>query len=426
MPASRFCVLLALALLAPVAHADDDDARQTHDDLQEVDDETRPQRTRRRRHDYSRFSDGPRRVPAARGASAARAESLGLGTRNAASRLFHGRPKPEWVAAARAPMPEHLRWPVELGRFGRGFGYVRVTRPDLRHDGVDIVADEGSVIRAVAPGIVAYSDNGVRGFGNLVMIVHSNGWVSVYGHCYRTTVQAGWRVREGERIGFVGNTGISRGPHLHFELHKNGRPVNPLEEFEGRPWIDAYRTWRSLRESGRYEAPTGHLRERLQPDRTARPAARPVPSHEVGGVGYVRRLLRAGAEEDDLQDVPGRTFRNALWPLRGGGALRREGRGVNLLAEAGTPVRAVADGVVVYVGEGLRGLGKAVAILHPNGWVSLYGSNDETHVEVGQEVLRGAWIARVGTSGGGSPHLHFQLRDSGRALDVEGLFVRRP
>lgn len=428
MSSRRLSVLLALALLTPVAHADDDDVREAHDDLEEVDEETRPTR-RRRRHDYSRFSDGPRRVPTPRGASAARAEALGLGTRMTASRLFHGRPKAEWVqaaGAARGSMPEHLRWPVELGRFGRGFGYVRVTRPDLRHDGVDIVADEGSVIRAVAPGIVAYSDNGVRGFGNLVMIVHPNGWVSVYGHCYRTTVQAGWRVQEGERIGFVGNTGISRGPHLHFELHKNGRPTNPLPEFEGRPWIDAYRTWRAQRDAGTFEAPTAHLRERLQPDRTARPAARPIEANEIGGVGFVRRLLREGAREADLRDVGGRHFRNVLWPLRGGGALRSEGRGVNLPAERGTPVRAVADGVVVYVGEDLRGLGKAIAVLHPNGWVSLYGSNDETHVEVGQEVLRGAWIARVGDTGGGAPHLHFQLREGGRALGVEDLLVQRP
>ncbi|MEM1418150.1 MAG: M23 family metallopeptidase, partial [Myxococcota bacterium] len=160
--------------------------------------------------------NGPRRVPEARGASARRAAALGLGTREAANRLMHGRPDPRWVEAAGGSMPPVLHWPVALGRFGRGFGFVRRTRPDLRHDGVDIVAAEGSTLRAVAPGIVGYSDNGVRGFGNAVMIVHPNGWVSVYAHCYRTTVPAGYRVRAGERIGFVGTTGISRGPHVHF------------------------------------------------------------------------------------------------------------------------------------------------------------------------------------------------------------------
>ena len=181
-PAFRTSVL-AIALMAPTAvhtASADDVGDREHDDLEDEtpdrEEEAPPARTRR--HDYSRFSDGPRRVPAPRGASATRAAALGLGTKMAASRLFHGRPDPRWVEAAGGSMPEHLQWPVELGRFGRGFGFVRVTRPDLRHDGVDIVADEGSTIRAVADGIVAYSDNGVRGFGNLVLIVHPNGWVS--------------------------------------------------------------------------------------------------------------------------------------------------------------------------------------------------------------------------------------------------------
>ncbi len=444
-PAFRTSVL-AIALMAPTAvdtAAADDVGDREHDDLEDEtpdrEEEARPTRTRR--HDYSRFSDGPRRVPAARGASATRAAALGLGTKMAASRLFHGRPDPRWVEAAGGSMPEHLQWPVELGRFGRGFGFVRVTRPDLRHDGVDIVADEGSTIRAVADGIVAYSDNGVRGFGNLVLIVHPNGWVSAYGHCYRTTVQAGWRVRQGERIGFVGNTGISRGPHLHFELHKNGRPTDPLREFDGRPWITAYRAWRAQTDAGTYEAPTVHTRAVLPPDRASGRNARRAPATRtagrdttddadddstIGGATFVRRLLTRGATEADLRGVPGRHFRNVLWPVRGEARMTRSGRGYNLQAEAGTAVRAVADGVVVYVGEALRGLGKSVAVLHPNGWVSLYGSNAETHVEVGQEVLRGAWIARVGDSGGGAPHLHFQLRSGGEVVDPEPLLTQRP
>ncbi|MFW5921159.1 MAG: M23 family metallopeptidase, partial [Polyangiales bacterium] len=177
--------------------------------------------------DYSRFRDGPRRVPEPRGASLERAEALGLGTRRAANRLLTRRPKEGWRMAARGRVSDELAWPVPEGHFGRGFGHVRHRRPDLRHDGVDIVAEEGAVIRAVADGIVAYSDNGIRGFGNCLLIVHPNGWVSLYAHNFRNTVQAGWRVERGERIGFVGHTGIARGPHLHFELRVDGRPVDP-------------------------------------------------------------------------------------------------------------------------------------------------------------------------------------------------------
>ncbi len=318
-------------------------------------------------------------------------------------------------------MPEHLLWPVELGRFGRGFGYVRIRRPDLRHDGVDIVADEGSVVRAVADGIVAYSDNGVRGFGNVVMIVHPNGWVSIYAHCYRTTVQAGWRVRRGERIAFVGNTGISRGPHLHFELRVEGRPVNPLRHFDGRPWIDAYRRWRQLRAEGSYEPPADHTRANLPPDRGLMPPRMSGSSSQVdfGTVQHLRAMLRRGARADELAEVDGAHYRNALWPVRGGERARREGRGLNIYGQ-GSPVRAVADGLVVYVGDELRGMGHAVGILHTNGWISLYGQTAETFVEVGQQVRRGEWIART------AEHLHFQLRAEGGALDPVPLLVQVP
>lgn len=387
----------------------------------------------RRRFDYSRFSDGPRNVPRARGASAARAERLGLGTRTAASRLMRSRPLARWVEAAGESMPEHLRWPVELGRFGRGFGLVRRRRPDLPHRGVDIVADEGSVIRAVAPGIVAYSDNGVRGFGNTIIIVHPSGEVSIYAHCVRTTVQAGWRVRQGERIGFVGNTGISRGPHLHFELHRRGHAVNPLDRFDGRPWIAAYREWTRLKRAGRYNEPDGYLSRSLPSDGPTGVVAPSAPQATVRGddregLADARRLLSGGVTPMDLETVEGGRFSNALWPVRGGrrGDDYTQPRGVNIEADSNAPIRVVADGRVIYAGVGLRGVGNAIVVLHKNGWVTLYGSAESIHVQAGQNVQRGEWIGRVGTSAGGQPHLHFQLREEGRALRPDALFVGAP
>ncbi|MEM6959549.1 MAG: M23 family metallopeptidase, partial [Myxococcota bacterium] len=366
------------------------------------------------------FSDGPRRVPRARGASAARAERLGLGTRDAARQLRRTRPEPRWVEAAGSTMPEHLRWPVELGRFGRGVGYVRRTRPDLHHDGVDIVADEGSTIRAVAPGIVAYSDNGVRGMGNVVMIVHPNGAVSVYAHCVRTTVQAGWRVQAGERIGFVGNTGISRGPHLHFEWRVRGRPVNPLPLFDGRPWISAYRRWTAQRRAGTYEAPSGYLGS-LSSDRVVvREAPPTVTGEDVDGLREARRLLDEGAGEADLESVQGARFSTVLWPLRGGTRATSAGCGVNVHGPEGSAIRAAADGRVVYVGTGLRGVGTAIVLLHKNGWVSVYGHCARTDVQPGQQLQRGEWMGRSGA------HLHFQLREGGRLLDPNERFAGAP
>ena len=188
----------------------------------------------KKRYDYSRFSNGPRQVPRPRGASLRRARALGIGGLQATRKLLRSRPSAELLAAVRGLPPRDLLWPVVDGRWGRGFGYTRKRRKDLRHNGVDIGADAGSTVRAAADGLVVYSDNTLRGLGNAVVILHPNGWTTMYAHNQRNTVQPGWRVVRGERIALVGQTGIARGPHLHFELRKNGRLHDPARLLVGR------------------------------------------------------------------------------------------------------------------------------------------------------------------------------------------------
>ena len=94
------------------------------------------------------------------------------------------------------------------------------------HHGVDLAAPKGSIIRAIATGRVIYSDP-LGGYGNLIVIRHSNGLSSHYGHCQQRAVQVGQRVKAGEIIGTVGSTGLSTGPHLHFEIRKDGEPQHP-------------------------------------------------------------------------------------------------------------------------------------------------------------------------------------------------------
>lgn len=366
------------------------------------------------RREVPPFSDGPRWVARPRGASLARARRLGLGTRKAASRLLRARPPAGWVRAA-GPPPRRLLWPVASGRYIRGFGYVRKHRPELIHNGVDIGAPEGSVVRAAAAGIVAYSDNGIRGFGNCVLIVHGNGWVTLYAHNQRTTVQPGWRVTRGERIALVGSTGISRMPHLHFELRRAGRAVDPLSLFDGGP---AFVRRVAARAGG---APTPHgsnhgSNEGAAP-RTSAPDARP-PRRAL------RDLLRRGPTQAEVEAAGERHFRTLLWPARGGRPGRfRRGR-LPIRAPAGTPVRAAADGRVVFVGA-RPGLGKTVVLVHPMGWLTAYGGLGRIDVAVGQAVRRGNWIARV--SGGGSqPGFAFELRIGARARDPRTRLVGRP
>ena len=126
-----------------------------------------------------------------------------------------------------------LRRPVrgENVRLASGFG-ARM-HPILRfvrsHNGIDWSAPVGTPILAAGNGVVEEAK--YKGeFGNFIRIQHANGYQSSYAHMsrYAARLQEGTRVRQGEIIGFIGNTGLSAGPHLHFEIHVNNRPVDPL------------------------------------------------------------------------------------------------------------------------------------------------------------------------------------------------------
>lgn len=109
------------------------------------------------------------------------------------------------------------------GTINSGFGQ----RGASFHDGIDIAAPEGSAIRAVEQGEVIYSDQ-LRGYGNIVIIRHEGGIVSVYAHNQTNLVREGQRVARGEEIAKVGSTGRVTGPHLHFEIRKNNTAQDPM------------------------------------------------------------------------------------------------------------------------------------------------------------------------------------------------------
>jgi murein DD-endopeptidase MepM/ murein hydrolase activator NlpD len=188
--------------------------------------------------------EGPRRVPAPTADDAARATELGI-TSGAARRVLLERPREAWIAAAGAPAPD-LAWPVDGGRVWRGFGihagiavgrggHLRRTRRRQPHEGVDIGAPAGTAIFAANEGLVVYSDNGMTGYGNAILIVHADASVTLYGHCTATFVVAGQHVARGEIIATVGDTGLAHGAHLHFEVHVDGHAVDPAPRFVAPP-----------------------------------------------------------------------------------------------------------------------------------------------------------------------------------------------
>jgi murein DD-endopeptidase MepM/ murein hydrolase activator NlpD len=117
-----------------------------------------------------------------------------------------------------------FRWPVR-GRVIAGFG----KRPDGTHnDGINLAVPQGTEVHASEAGRVAYAGNELKGYGNLILIRHANGWVSAYAHADQMLVKSGDTVRRGQVIAKAGKTGSVDQPQLHFELREGSRPVDPL------------------------------------------------------------------------------------------------------------------------------------------------------------------------------------------------------
>ena len=115
-----------------------------------------------------------------------------------------------------------ILWPV-AGTITSGFG----GRGESFHDGIDISAPEGTAIHAVESGEVAYSDQ-LRGYGNIIIVRHAGGIVSVYAHNRQNRVAEGRTVAQGETIAEVGSTGRASAPHLHFEIRRDNVAEDPL------------------------------------------------------------------------------------------------------------------------------------------------------------------------------------------------------
>jgi murein DD-endopeptidase MepM/ murein hydrolase activator NlpD len=132
------------------------------------------------------------------------------------------------TAEAAGGMPS-FRWPVK-GRVIVGFG----PRPNgTQNDGINLAVPEGTPIKAADDGVVAYAGNELKGYGNLVLIRHSNGFVSAYANASDLTVKRGDSIKRGQVIAHAGQTGNVTSPQLHFEIRKGATPVDPLKYLGG-------------------------------------------------------------------------------------------------------------------------------------------------------------------------------------------------
>lgn len=138
--------------------------------------------------------------------------------------------KTEFLASIPAIQPVSNK---KLRSMASGFGYRLhpIYKTYKMHTGIDFTAPTGTPIYATGNGRVVAPTDGGHGYGNHVVIDHGYGYKSLYGHMYKSKVRVGQRVKRGELIGYVGNTGLSSGPHLHYEVIKNGNKINPINYF---------------------------------------------------------------------------------------------------------------------------------------------------------------------------------------------------
>lgn len=115
-------------------------------------------------------------------------------------------------------------WPVKGTVISR-YGPIAKGR---NNDGINIKAPLGTAVKAADAGTVAYAGNELKGFGNLILIKHNDGWITAYAHNDRLLVRKGQKVRKGEKISTVGSTGGVSSPQLHFEIRAGKKTVNPI------------------------------------------------------------------------------------------------------------------------------------------------------------------------------------------------------
>jgi murein DD-endopeptidase MepM/ murein hydrolase activator NlpD len=284
---------------------------------------------------------GPRRTPAA-------LPSIPLGAPAMAPT-----PVPSPVPAKLEPTS--FVWPAS-GRVSQAYSSA--------HPAVDIANHLGTPVHAVADGTVIQVVQGHDRYGTYIVLEHSEGYTTFYSHLSTAHVEAEQWVEKGQEIGLMGNTGLSTGPHLHFQVRKDGKPLSPFEVFPREEWTDV-----------------------LVPD----PATMPGSPHA----------------ESDAQGF--------VWPAAGSVSqgYSRHHRALDIANHTGTPIYAVGDSKVAQVGQDARN-GIHIHLEHGEGYTTFYSHLDAAWVKAGEVVERGQEIGLMGDTGlSTGPHLHFEIRQDG-------------
>ncbi|MFN5460118.1 MAG: M23 family metallopeptidase [Bacteroidota bacterium] len=138
--------------------------------------------------------------------------------------------KEQMLACIPAILPCHIKFLKNPpGGFGNRINPIYKT--EEFHPGVDIGAPEGTPIYSTGDGVIEKAENSDEGYGNHVMVSHGFGYKTLYGHMLKLNCEVGQKVKRGECIGYVGSTGLSTNPHIHYEVIKNGEKINPINYY---------------------------------------------------------------------------------------------------------------------------------------------------------------------------------------------------
>jgi murein DD-endopeptidase MepM/ murein hydrolase activator NlpD len=138
------------------------------------------------------------------------------------------RNKEKLVASIPAIMPINQKDLTHAVTSGFGWRTHPIYKTQEFHPGIDFTAIQGTPIYATGDGVIKIADNLAQGYGNHVVINHGFGYQTLYGHMSRIKAKVGQKVLRGELIGYVGSTGLSTAPHVHYEVIRNGEKVNPI------------------------------------------------------------------------------------------------------------------------------------------------------------------------------------------------------
>lgn len=147
--------------------------------------------------------------------------------------------KEKFLASIPAIQPINIE---DLTRMASGYGYRTDPFTKVRkfHFGMDFTAPKGTPIYATGDGVVVRADDSATGYGNHIRIDHGYGYVSLYAHLYKYNVRANQKVKRGDLIGFVGSTGRSEAPHVHYEVFKDDERINPINFYYGNLSAEEY------------------------------------------------------------------------------------------------------------------------------------------------------------------------------------------